>query len=124
MVLASLYIDRFMPNAGLEGLGPLIVGEALGVLLGGAFGVFVALKMLGRKAAAPTAALTLAGLLAWAVVSIPSFNWLVGELSGNVPEFIEVAVPVAVLALPPPIASRWLVLHNERVRKSREENSD
>jgi hypothetical protein len=115
--LGSAYSNRFMPNAELEGLGPLIVGEALGIWFGGALGVFVALKLARRRSHAPTAALVVAALPTWAVVSLPSFFWLLQRLSDNdFPDAIQVALPVVILAVPPPLASRWLVLHNEKVR--------
>lgn len=123
--MGAAYSDRFMPNAELEGLGPVVVGAAVGLWLGGVAGVLFGLKSARRRAAAPTAALVAAAIPAWAVVSFPSFLWLVQRLAGDdVPDVVALALPVLIMSIPPPLASRWLVLHNEKIRSSRarEEN--
>jgi hypothetical protein len=114
-----------MPNAELEGMGPVVVGVLVGVWLGGVFGVWLSLKLLRRAAPAPTAALVSAAIPTWAIVSLPSFFWLLQRLSDDdIPNLVQILLPVLIVAIPPTLGSRWLVLHNEKIRanRGREEN--
>jgi hypothetical protein len=125
LLLGMLWADRFMPDGGLDALGPVIVGAAAGAWIGPPLTVWLFLKMGDRDAAAPTAALLVAALPTWGLVSLPSFAWLTQKMSGDAGpgRFIETVVLPLILLVPPAYVSRWLVLHNERVRSKREESS-
>ena len=125
LLLGMLWSERFMPNAELEGIVPLMVGAAAGAWIGPPLFVWIMLKMGGRSAPAPTAALLVAALPVWALVSVPSFTWLTQKTAGDAGpgRFVETILLPMILLMPPAYVSRWLVLHNERVRAKREETS-
>lgn len=105
---------------GLDAIPPVVIGTALGAWAGPPLAVWLLLKAAHRRAAAPTGALLVAALPSWAIVSFPSMLWLVQAGTGAA--FAKLlAVPI--MLGPPALASRWLVLHNERVRAKREETS-
>jgi hypothetical protein len=57
-------------------------------------------------------------------VSLPSFFWLIQQLSGDdIPYALQVAAPVLVLCVPPAAAARALVVHRELVREREESSS-
>jgi hypothetical protein len=60
--LGSAYVRRYMPNAGLEGLVPFLVGLWGGYWIGTVFGAWAALRFRSYRARLATAALV--GLLA------------------------------------------------------------
>lgn len=121
--LGMSYSQRYMPDAELDGIIPVVIGELGGVWLGAVLGAW-ALLNLAHKVAARTTGFLLAGALpAWGIVSIPSFFWLIQQLAGDdVPDALEIVVPVMILCIPPALAARALVVHGERLRE-REENS-
>jgi len=125
LLFGMLWSERFMPNAELEGIVPLIVGVAAGAWIGPPLFVWLLLKLASRAAAAPTAALLVAALPVWAIVSVPSFAWLSQKSAGDAGpgRFVETVLLPLILLVPPAYVSRWLVLHNERVRAKREESS-
>ena len=125
LFLGMLWSERFMPNADLEGIVPLLVGAAAGAWVGPPLCVWILLKVGDRSAPAPTAALLVAALPVWALVSVPSFTWLMQRTAGDAGpgRFVETFLLPLILLVPPAYASRWLVLHNERVRAKREETS-
>lgn len=120
--LGTLYADRFVSGDGLDAIPPLFVGMALGAWLGPPLIVWLLLKLADRAAAAPTGALLVAALPSWAIVSVPSFLWLSEQAAEGSGRLLGFAV-IPILLVPPAFASRWLVLHNERVRAKREETS-
>lgn len=122
--LGMTYSSRYMPDAELDGIIPVVVGELLGVWLGAVLGAWAALT-LAHKVAARTTGYLLAGALpAWAIVSLPSFFWLIQQLSrDDIPNALEIVVPVVILCVPPALASRALVVHRERLREREERSS-
>ena len=125
LFLGMLWSERFMPNAELEAIVPVLVGAAVGAWAGPPLCVWILLKVGDRSAPAPTAALLVAALPVWALVSVPSFTWLLQKTAGDAGpgRLVETFLLPLVLLVPPAYASRWLVLHNERVRAKREETS-
>ena len=123
-LLGVLYVERFMASDGLEAIPPIFIGTALGAWAGPPVMVWLFLKLAHRRAPAPTGALLVAALPAWAIVSFPSFTWMTQEMSGDSgPGRLLELLLIPILLVPPAFASRWLVLHNERVRAKREETS-
>ncbi|HJR45704.1 MAG TPA: hypothetical protein VJ927_08880 [Actinomycetota bacterium] len=86
-------------------------------------GVGLALKAVRDRVAGRTSVMTAFGFLAWSVVSMPSLFWV----AENAPERgrAKIAVLLAVaamLAAPPAVGARWIILANERLA-NREESS-
>ena len=118
------YSERYMPDAELEGIIPVVIGELLGVWLGAVAGVWIALNLMRRVAARPTGFLLAAALPAWGIVSLPSFYWLIQQLSGDdIPDVLQVVVPVVILCVPPALVARAVVVHRERLREREETSS-
>lgn len=94
--LGDWFVDRFMPWAELEGLGPVAAGSSLGVWTGAALGSWLALRLLRRPAAGLTA-LVVAGLMpVWLLVpiGIPWFTNVGPSLPLTVASFV-MAIPLA-----------------------------
>jgi len=120
-LLGTAYARRFMPNAELEVIAPLAIGVLGGVWLGAVLGVWTLLNLTHKVAARSTGYLLAGALPAWGIVSLPSFFWLIQQLSGDeVPDVLEIAVPVVILCVPPALAARALVVHRERLREREE----
>ena len=123
-LLGVLVAERVVGSDGLDAIPPIFIGTALGAWAGPPLVVWLLLKLAGRRAAAPTGALLVAALPSWGIVSFPSFVWLTQEASGDAgPGWLLEMLAIPILLVPPAFASRWLVLHNERVRAEREETS-
>jgi hypothetical protein len=122
--LGMEYAERFMPNAELEVIVPIAIGELVGVWLGAVLGTWALLNLTQKVAARSTGYLLAGALPAWAIVSIPSFFWLIQQLTdGAIPTFVQVAIPVVALCIPPALAARALVVHRERLREREERSS-
>ena len=120
-LLGMAYSQRFMPNAELEGVVPVAIGQLLGVWLGAVAGAWGLLNLMHRVAARSTGFLLAGALPAWGIVSLPSFFWLIQQLSGDdIPNVLQIVVPVVVLCVPPALAARALVVHRERSREREE----
>lgn len=120
-LLGMAYSERYMPNAELEGILPVVVGELVGVWLGAIVGTWVLLHLTHQVAARTTGFLLAGALPAWGIVSLPSFFWLIQQLSGDdIPDWLQIGAPVVILCLPPALAARALVVHRERSREREE----
>ena len=120
-LLGMAYSQRFMPNAELEGVVPVAIGELLGLWLGAVGGAWAVLNLKNRVAARSTGFLLAGALPAWGIVSLPSFFWLIQQLSGDdIPNALQIVVPVVILCVPPALAARALVVHRERLREREE----
>lgn len=99
--LGEWFVDRFMPWAELEGLGPVAAGASLGVWTGAALGSWLALRLLRRPAAGLTA-LVVGGLMpVWLLVpiGIPWFSDLGPSLPLTVAGFMMAVLLARALAL-------------------------
>lgn len=125
LLFGNFYSARYMPNAELEGIVPVIIGTMAGVWFGAVAGAWTLLALTHKVAARSTGFLLAGALPAWGIVSLPSFFWLTQRLAGDegLPNFLAVAVPVVILCIPPALASRALVIHRERLTAKREETS-
>jgi hypothetical protein len=123
VLLGMAYAERFMPNAELEAIVPVAIGELVGVWLGAVLGAWALLNLRHKVAARSTGYLLAGALPAWGIVSLPSFFWLIQQLSGDdISNVLQVVVPVVILCVPPALVARALVVHRERLRE-REERS-
>ena len=125
LLLGTSYSSRFMPDAELEGIVPVVIGSLAGLWLGAIAGAWMLLALSHKVGPRPTALLLAGALPAWGIVSLPSFFWLSQQLAGDkgLPNFLAIALPVLILAVPPALVSRALVVHRERLQAKREEIS-
>ena len=123
-LLGQAYSNRFMPSAELEGIVPVVIGELAGVWLGALLGTWAALAARHKVAAVSTSLLLAGALPAWGIVSLPSFFWLIQQLSGDdIPDLLQIAAPILILCIPPAAAARALVVHRELIRVREEISS-
>ncbi len=93
------------------------------LFVGGTAGCWAALKMTRDGATGRTTFMVAAGLLAWAVVSVPSVFWALDAFPRSKPEiYLSFALLVAMLTVPPALAARALIVHSDKLR-DREETS-
>jgi hypothetical protein len=120
--LGTAYVDRFMPNAELEGVFPVAIGTGLGVWIGAVFGAWAGVTYRAAPARSTTAWLLSAALPAWAAISVPSLSWLLTGLSErDLPRLLDVVLPLLILCIPPALAARALAIKREQ--REREETS-
>jgi hypothetical protein len=102
--LAGIWLGAAWANAagmdGLDGLGPVLLGAAVGVWLGSVAGCWVGLRLRGHADAARTAALHIvllpASVIGFTVaqVTLQPVQWLVPLVGGVAPALV-VATPAA-----------------------------
>lgn len=120
--VGSAFSERLFPDGGLDGILPVVIGELTGVWIGAVIGAWALLAATHRVAARTTAFMLAGALPAWGIVSLPSFFWLIQQLSGDdIPNVLQVVMPVVILCVPPALAARAVVIQRER-RREREES--
>ncbi len=88
---------------------------------GGTGGCWVALRVTRDPALVRTTFMVAAGLLAWAVVSVPSVFWALDVFPKDKPQiYVAFAGLVGILTVPPALAARGLIVHGDKVREREE----
>ena len=101
-LLGSLYAPLFMPDEGMEQLGPPIVGFGVGIWLGGALGCLLALRIRHHSAAVSTAV-----ILALTVPLLVLMGYRLEHYGGTSSAVESVAV---VMGFAVPLLARHLAL--------------
>lgn len=93
----------------------------LSLWIGTTLGAGLALKLTSDRLAVRTTVMVAAGVLTWCVVSVPSLFWALDTAprqgGGAVAARLGLA---AILTIPPALASRWILLANEKLGEREE----